>query len=217
MDDLQSSVIPLVAVTFGLGLVTFVVITTTSFVKISVVLFLVRNALGIQQTPPNVALYGIALSLTFYISAPVISQIQQNLENSSAKFETAQDIAGAIEQARVPVQSFLQRLTTESDREFFLEATDRVWDEEAQRNVSADDFTILVPSFLVAELKRAFQIGFMIYLPFVVIDLVVTTVLMGMGMQMVSPTLISTPFKIFLFITVEGWTRLIQGLILSYA
>ncbi|MEM8794852.1 MAG: EscR/YscR/HrcR family type III secretion system export apparatus protein, partial [Pseudomonadota bacterium] len=119
--------------------------------------------------------------------------------------------------AKGPVQNFLQRLTTEEDREFFVAATDRIWDENIPREVSADDFTILIPSFLIAELKRAFQIGFMLYLPFVAIDLVVTTILMGMGMQMVSPTLISTPFKLFLFITIEGWTRLIQGLVLSYA
>lgn len=217
MEGVQSSIIPLVAVTLGLGLVTFIVITTTAFVKVSVVLFLVRNALGIQQTPPNVALYGIALSLTFYVSAPVVSQIQQKLDDPTIQYETASDIMAAVNIAKGPVQNFLQRLTTEEDREFFVAATDRIWDENIPREVSADDFTILIPSFLIAELKRAFQIGFMLYLPFVAIDLVVTTILMGMGMQMVSPTLISTPFKLFLFITIEGWTRLIQGLVLSYA
>lgn len=217
MEGVQSSIVPLIAVTFGLGLVTFIVITTTAFIKVSVVLFLVRNALGIQQTPPNVALYGIALSLTFYISAPVISQIQEKLDNPTVQYETATDIVAAVNIAKGPVQKFLQRLTTEEDRQFFVAATDRVWDEASQRKVSANDFAILIPSFLIAELKRAFQIGFLLYLPFITIDLVVTTILMGMGMQMVSPTLISTPFKLFLFITIEGWTRLIQGLVLSYA
>ncbi|MEM8797495.1 MAG: EscR/YscR/HrcR family type III secretion system export apparatus protein, partial [Pseudomonadota bacterium] len=143
MEGVQSSIIPLVAVTLGLGLVTFIVITTTAFVKVSVVLFLVRNALGIQQTPPNVALYGIALSLTFYVSAPVVSQIQQKLDDPTIQYETASDIMAAVNIAKGPVQNFLQRLTTEEDREFFVAATDRIWDENIPREVSADDFTIL--------------------------------------------------------------------------
>ena len=123
----------------------------------------------------------------------------------------------AGKRAQEPVRDYLQRFTSPDQRQFFLDATQRVWPEGARGSAGPDDLQILVPSFLISELKRAFEIGFLLYLPFIVIDLVVTTILMAMGMSMVSPTVISIPFKLFLFIAIDGWSRLMHGLVLSYA
>ena len=217
MAEVQPGILALVAVTLGLGLMAFVVVTTTAFMKISIVLFLVRNALGAQQVPPNIVLYGAALILTVYISSPVAEQVFQRATDPQLTYQTVDDWLTAGKRAQEPVRDYLSRFTSPEQRQFFLDATQRVWPEGARGTASADDLQILVPSFLISELKRAFEIGFLLYLPFIVIDLVVTTILMAMGMSMVSPTVISIPFKLFLFIAIDGWSRLMHGLVLSYA
>jgi type III secretion protein R len=210
------SIIALLAITLGFGLLTFAVVTTTAFIKITVVLLLVRNALGVQQVPPNIVLYSVALILTVYISAPLGDRIYQQLADPSVEYRTFEDWTKAAGRAREPIREELRRFTTEEERQFFLSATQHVWPSEMHQRVGPEDLTILLPSFMISELKRAFEIGFLLYLPFVTIDLVVTTILMAMGMSMVSPTLISVPFKLFLFIAVDGWSRLLHGLVLSY-
>ncbi|CAO4155376.1 Surface presentation of antigens protein SpaP [Methylorubrum aminovorans] len=217
MAEVQPGILALVAVTLGLGLMAFVVVTTTAFMKISIVLFLVRNALGAQQVPPNIVLYGAALILTVYISSPVAEQVFQRATDPQLTYQTVDDWLTAGKRAQEPVRDYLQRFTSPEQRQFFLDATQRVWPEGARGSAGPDDLQILVPSFLISELKRAFEIGFLLYLPFIVIDLVVTTILMAMGMSMVSPTVISIPFKLFLFIAIDGWSRLMHGLVLSYA
>ncbi len=217
MTEVQPGILALVAVTLGLGLMAFVVVTTTAFMKISIVLFLVRNALGAQQVPPNIVLYGAALILTVYISSPVAEQVFQRATDPQLTYQTVGDWLAAGKRAQEPVRDYLQRFTSPEQRQFFLDATQRVWPEGARGSAGPDDLQILVPSFLISELKRAFEIGFLLYLPFIVIDLVVTTILMAMGMSMVSPTVISIPFKLFLFIAIDGWSRLMHGLVLSYA
>jgi type III secretion protein R len=217
MAEVQPGILALVAVTLGLGLMAFVVVTTTAFMKISIVLFLVRNALGAQQVPPNIVLYGAALILTVYISSPVAEQVFQRATDPQLTYQTVDDWMTAGKRAQEPVRDYLQRFTSPDQRQFFLDATQRVWPEGARGSAGPDDLQILVPSFLISELKRAFEIGFLLYLPFIVIDLVVTTILMAMGMSMVSPTVISIPFKLFLFIAIDGWSRLMHGLVLSYA
>jgi type III secretion protein R len=217
MAEVQPGILALVAVTLGLGLMAFVVVTTTAFMKISIVLFLVRNALGAQQVPPNIVLYGAALILTVYISSPVAEQVFQRATDPQLTYQTVDDWMKAGKRAQEPVRDYLQRFTSPEQRQFFLDATQRVWPEGARGSAGPDDLQILVPSFLISELKRAFEIGFLLYLPFIVIDLVVTTILMAMGMSMVSPTVISIPFKLFLFIAIDGWSRLMHGLVLSYA
>lgn len=217
MTEVQPGILALVAVTLGLGLMAFVVVTTTAFMKISIVLFLVRNALGAQQVPPNIVLYGAALILTVYISSPVAEQVFQRATDPQLTYQTVGDWLTAGKRAQEPVRDYLQRFTSPEQRQFFLDATQRVWPEGARGSAGPDDLQILVPSFLISELKRAFEIGFLLYLPFIVIDLVVTTILMAMGMSMVSPTVISIPFKLFLFIAIDGWSRLMHGLVLSYA
>ncbi|BAU89952.1 RhcR protein [Methylorubrum populi] len=217
MAEVQPGILALVAVTLGLGLMAFVVVTTTAFMKISIVLFLVRNALGAQQVPPNIVLYGAALILTVYISSPVAEQVFQRAADPQLTYQTLDDWMTAGKRAQEPVRDYLSRFTSPEQRQFFLDATQRVWPEGARGSAGPDDLQILVPSFLISELKRAFEIGFLLYLPFIVIDLVVTTILMAMGMSMVSPTVISIPFKLFLFIAIDGWSRLMHGLVLSYA
>ncbi|TWB93018.1 type III secretion apparatus protein RhcR [Bradyrhizobium macuxiense] len=216
MIDVQPGILALLAVTTGLGLLAFAVVTTTAFVKVSVVLFLVRNALGTQSIPPNIVLYGAALILTVFISAPVFEQTYNRITDQQLRYQTFDDWVTAAKEGREPLRAYLKKFTNEEQRRFFMSSTEHVWSEEMRGNTTADDFVILIPSFLISELKRAFEIGFLLYLPFITIDLIVTTILMAMGMSMVSPTVISVPFKLFLFVTIDGWSRLMHGLVLSY-
>ncbi|WP_163266876.1 type III secretion system export apparatus subunit SctR [Chelativorans alearense] len=199
-----------------IGLFPLAIVTMTGFLKISVVLFLIRNALGIQNTPPNLVLYGIALVLTVFVTAPLLGEISARLEENQITFQSGEDISQAAELVREPLKRHLLHFTREEERQFFLEATDRLWPEGTRRDVRPDDLSILVPAFVASELSRAFEIGFLLYLPFLIVDVVVASILMTLGMIMVPPVLISIPLKLFLFVAIEGWSRLMQGLILSY-
>ena len=216
MNEVTPNLLGVLLVAAGLGLLPFVVVTLTSFVKLAVVLFLIRNAIGIQQTPPNLVLYGIAVVLSVYIMSPVVAEVYANLSDPTLDYETFAGWEQAASTARAPIQEHLLRFTSPEEREFFLNATARVWSVEAHQQASSDDLVILVPAFVVSELTRAFEIGFLLYLPFIVIDLVVSAILMSLGMIMVSPLVISVPFKLFLFVIVDGWSRLMHGLVLSY-
>jgi type III secretion protein R len=217
MNEAVPSIFSLLIFSFGLGLMAFALVAITSFVKITIVLFLVRNAIGAQHVPPNIVLYVVALILSAYLAAPLISQVISIANAPNARYQTFNDWSSFAERAREPVKAHLMRYTSPEQRQFFYAATARVWPAEMVQQTKPDDLTTLVPAFLASELKRAFEIGFLLYLPFIVIDLVVTTILMAMGMSMVSPTTITTPLKIFLFIAVDGWSRLLHGLVLSYA
>lgn len=216
MNNFQPNITTILLVVTGLGLVTFAVVTMTSFIKISVVMFLLRNALGIQQTPPNIILYGMALVLTIFISAPVARQVYKELQDPTLKFETIQDWVAVSERAREPIRQYLSKFARPSEREFFMSATKRIWPEEMRQDVESSDLAVLLPSFVISELRRAFEIGFLIYLPFIAIDLIVSAILMALGMSMVPPITISVPFKLFLFVMIEGWSKLFHGLVLSY-
>lgn len=217
MTDIQPNIFAILVLTTAVSLIGLVIVTMTSFIKISIVMFLLRNALGIQQTPPNLILYGIALVLTFFISAPVVKQAYQEVEASGVKFETVQDFITASEKAREPVRVFLQKFTRPGEREFFFNATKKIWPPDMHEGVTSSDMYILVPAFVISELRRAFEIGFLIYLPFITIDLIVSAVLMALGMAMVPPITISVPFKLFLFVAIDGWSELFHSLILSYS
>jgi type III secretion protein R len=206
----------LVAIGF-FGLLPLVVVTMTGFLKISVVLFLIRNALGVQQMPPNLVLYGIALVLTVYVTTPLLSEMSGRLQEGQVKLQTTEDIGRAAELVREPLKQHLLRFTQLEERQFFLDGTSRLWPEPARQEVRDDDLAILVPAFVASELTRAFEIGFLLYLPFLIVDIVVANILMTLGMIMVSPVLISIPLKLFLFVAIDGWSRLMHGLILSYA
>lgn len=217
MTNFEPNLIGIIIVVATIGLIPLVVVTMTGFLKISIVLFLIRNALGVQQAPPNLVLYGIALILTVYVTTPLIGEIYTLLANRPLDLQSVDGVRNTAESVRAPLQSYLSRFAHQRERDFFIQATKRIWSPEAQANLKDDDLVVLIPAFVSSELTRAFEIGFLLYIPFLVIDLVVANVLMAMGMMMVSPTLISIPLKIFLFVAVEGWSRLMHGLILSYS
>jgi type III secretion protein R len=217
MTSFEPNLIGIIIVVATIGLIPLVVVTMTAFLKISVVLFLIRNALGVQQSPPNLVLYGIALILTVYVTTPLIGEVYNTLSSRPLDLQSTDGLRSTGDAVRAPLQSYLLRFAHQREREFFMQATKSIWSEQAQANLKDDDLVVLIPAFVSSELTRAFEIGFLLYIPFLVIDLVVANVLMAMGMMMVSPTLISIPLKIFLFVAVEGWSRLMHGLILSYA
>jgi type III secretion protein R len=216
MNELQPNLIEIIIVVSTIGLLPLAVVTMTGFLKISVVLFLIRNALGVQQTPPNLVLYGIALILTVYVTTPLVGEMVHRLEAQPISLESVAGIRDAADTLRPPLQAHLARYANPGEREFFLQATESIWSPEARADLRDDDLVVLIPAFVSSELTRAFEIGFLLYIPFLVIDLIVSNVLMAMGMMMVSPTLISIPLKIFLFVAVSGWSRLMHGLIMSY-
>jgi len=208
-----------VAIVVGLallGLLPFLAIMATSFVKIVVVMTLVRNALGIQQIPPNMALNGLAIILSIYIMAPAGTQAFDNLADQDLTKLDARGTLEAVGEAAQPFRDFLEKHSKQSEQLFFMHTAKKLWPEEYSRNVSKDDFLVLLPAFTVSELTSAFEIGFLLYLPFIAIDLIVSNILLAMGMMMVSPMTISLPFKLLLFVLLDGWTRLIHGLVLTY-
>jgi len=199
-----------------LALAPFVAVMLTSFTKIIVVLSLLRNALGVQQVPPNLVLNALAMVLTIYVMYPVGSEITERLAQADVQFDSTDELLRMADVAKEPLRDFLARHANELERSFFRATIDRMMEERGADPVGANDFIVLVPAFTVSELTSAFQIGFLIFLPFIIIDLVVSNILMALGMMMLSPTMISLPFKILLFVVVEGWTKLAHGLVLSY-
>jgi type III secretion protein R len=207
-----------VLLTLGLlALAPFMAIMVTSFAKLVIVLALVRNALGLQQIPPNLVLNGLALVLSMYIMAPLGLQIanaaEQRLAGGALQSKALFEI---IKDARDPLRQFLGKHAQPREREFFVKSAERLWPPEQAKALQNDDLMVLVPAFTVSELTAAFKIGFIIYLAFVIVDLVVANVLVALGMMMFSPTVVSVPLKLLLFVLLDGWAKLIHGLILTY-
>jgi len=212
----DTALLPVILLTAAVGLIPFLVVTTTAFLKISVVLFLLRNALGTQQTPPTLVMYAIALVVTAYVSAPLVSEVYARVTAPEVNLSTGPGLRAAAVSVAAPLRASLAKAAAPAERDFLITAARRVWPEQFYAGVGPDDLLILIPAFVMSELTRAFETGFLLYLPFIAVDLIVSNVLMAMGMAMVSPLVISTPFKIFLFVLADGWTRLLHGLILSY-
>jgi type III secretion protein R len=198
-----------------LALAPFVAVMVTSFTKIVVVLSLLRNALGLQQVPPNVVLNGIALVMTIYVMYPVGLEMQNRI-GGNVRFEDTKSLFAAGETAKEPLRDFLYKHSRELERAFFLKTAKRALSQEQADKLSERDFLIVVPAFTVSELAVAFEIGFLIFLPFLIIDLVISNILMALGMMMLSPTTVSLPFKLLLFVLVDGWVKLTHGLVLTY-
>lgn len=205
---------PLIKLFIILTLLMFIpafIFMMTSFVRIIITFSFIKSALGVQQSIPNQILIGVALALTMFIMAPTINDINKSAItpylSEEIKFEEA------IEEAIIPIKVFLLNQTREEDIKLFIESSDVNKEELTRDNIP---LYILVPAFAISELKTAFQIGFLIYLPFLLIDLVVASTLMSMGMFMLSPVMISLPFKLLLFIMVDGWNLLIKSLLLSF-
>jgi flagellar biosynthetic protein FliP len=185
-------------------------ILMTSFTRIVIVLSILRQALGTAQTPSNQILIGLALFLTFFIMGPVLSEVYAvALEPYLADEMSAQ---AAIDAAKIPVREFMLAQTRDDDLALFA----RISGQETFAQEADVPFTLLMPAFATSELKTAFQIGFLLFIPFLVIDLVVASVLMSMGMMMLSPLIISLPFKIMLFVLVDGWALVMGTLATSF-
>ncbi len=236
----QTDSLSLIVLFVGLSLLPFVAMVATSYLKIVVVMSLIRNALGIQSIPPNMVVNALAMILTFYIMAPVASQSWNIVAAERAKFVEArqassqaaggqtsaegQDGAAVLFESDIaakaaePFRVWLSDHTAARERAFFVSTAETLWGKEDEPAVvDPDSFYILLPAFCVSELTKAFQIGFLVYLPFIAIDIIVSNILLAMGMMMVSPVTISLPFKLLLFVMVNGWTLLIQGLVRGYA
>jgi len=260
MKELSNPVV-MIIVLGALSLAPFVLIMMTSFVKISVTLSILRNALGTQQVPPNQVITGLAFVLTLFVMSPVAERMYEaagSVSNSRDIFSEAsvKSLFDASQKGKEPLRKFLSLHSHPKDRLLFMElaakldrqsrealvpqpaapATPAPPPAQAQPQdpqqppqqpeqqpepapallIDKDDFRVLIPSFVTSELKNAFQIGFLIFVPFLVIDMVVANILLSMGMSMLSPSVISLPFKLLLFVLVDGWFLLIRGLVLSY-
>src|SRR5918997_5912466 len=213
----------LVVVLGALALAPFALIMLTSFVKISVVLSILRNALGTQQVPPNQVITGISLILTIFVMSPVVEKMYAEageMGDSEAIFSevSVKTIFEAAKRGREPLRAFLERHAAERDRKMFYDLARRmaVKNGNDPNEIQVTDFRIVIPSFVTSQLTEAFQIGFLLFIPFLVIDMVVSNILQAMGMFMLSPTMISLPFKLLLFVLVDGWVILVRNLVLGY-
>ena len=207
-----SDVVKMILIMTMISVAPFILLMMTCFTRIIIVLSFLRSALGLQQTPPNQVLVGLALFITFFIMQPVLSQVNETaLQPYNDGLIETQEF---LDRAAVPMKEFMLKQTTTSEVELF-------------KNLSADEdiaamepdelpLHIVVPAFIISELKRAFLIGFLLYVPFLVIDMIVSSVLMSMGMIMLPPVMISLPFKIMLFVVVDGWGLLVKTLVMTY-
>ncbi len=202
----------------GLAVLPFAAIIVTSYTKIVIVLGLLRNALGVQQVPPNMVLNGVAIILSCYIMAPVLMEANDAIERGSrgTSANSTERLLDGATAAREPFRNFLKKHASEREVQFFLRSATQVWAPEHAAKLGKDDLIVLAPAFMLSELTSAFRIGFLLYLAFIVVDLVIANVLLAMGLSQVTPANVAIPFKLLLFITLDGWSRLVHGLVLTY-
>jgi flagellar biosynthetic protein FliP len=206
----RSASLQIVGLLTILSIAPAILIMLTGFTRIIIVLSITRNALGLQQMPPNQVLVALALFITFFVMAPVFNQIEtQAVDPYMNQQITAQQ---AIDIAKKPIEEFMLKQTYKSDMDLFV----GISKQESVSNVEDLPLSTVIPAYITSEIKRGFQMGFFIYIPFIVIDMVVASTLMAMGMMMLPPTMISLPFKVLLFVLVDGWALTIQTLISSF-
>lgn len=193
-----------------LSLAPAILVMMTSFTRLVVVFSLTRHALGTQQMPPNQVMIGLALMLTFFLMAPVYTKINEEALKPYLAEEINQE--EALKRAMEPVREFMFKQTRKKDLALFLDISNT----ERPDTLNQIPTTVLIPSFVISELKTAFQIGFLIYMPFLVIDMVVASVLLSMGMMMLPPFMVSLPFKLMLFVLVDGWNLLVGSMVKSF-
>ena len=215
--------IVLIIVIGALALAPFGLIMLTSFVKIAVVLSILRSALGTQQVPPNQVITGISLILTIFIMAPVVEKMYAEagaIPNASAIFSetSVTELIEASKRGKEPLKKFLVAHADPAHIKLFYDLSQRmaVKNGNDPMAITPDEFRVIVPSFVTTQLTEAFQIGFFIFIPFLIIDMVVANILQAMGMFMLSPTVISLPFKLLLFVIVNGWELIIKNLVLQF-
>lgn len=200
----------------GLALLPLLLVITTSFLKIAIVLIIARNAMGVQQAPPTMALYAIALAISVLVMTPTFHEVSQQAQQFDFNLEDKANLIDNVSTIAQPIKQFMQQHISADTQAMFLDSAKKLWPSELAENASTDDFMIVIPAFVVSELQTGFEIGFLIYIPFIVIDLIVSNLLLALGMQMVAPMMVSLPLKILLFIMVDGWSKLLNGLVLSY-
>jgi type III secretion protein R len=218
VDSLLSRPLALVVALALVSLLPFVFMTLTSFVKISTVLQIVRSAIGAQSVPSSTVVMALSAALTLLAMAPLGSKIAERaapLWEAKTKDTTAL-VKGLVDAAGDPMRSFLRANAAERERGRFFDVAKKARPESERAAVGASDFVVLIPAFLTSELYAAFALGFAVFLPFLIIDLVVANVLLALGMQMLSPTQVSLPFKLLLFVAIDGWGLLSQALVTGY-
>ena len=220
VDDLLGKPIALVVALALVSLVPFVFMGVTAFVKISTVLQIVRSAIGAQSVPSNTVIMALATALTLIAMAPVGQRIFDRasplLNARSAKEDSTALIEKGMDAVREPMREFLEKNASEKEKARFFVVAKNARTEAERAKIAPADLTVLVPAFVVTELTEAFAIGFLIFLPFLVIDLVVANVLLALGMQMLNPTQVSLPFKLLLFVAIDGWGLLARALVSGY-
>lgn len=208
-----------------LSLLPFIVMILTSFLKIIVVLSLLRSALGVQQAPPNQIINGVAFMLSLFVMYPTMAKMydigiavanETKTPDSLTNPDATTYIMNIAAAAREPLRDFIKKNSSVKHQALFYRMAYRVLPEEHRKDLKTDDFMILVPSYITSQLKDAFEIGVLIYIPFFVIDLVTSNILLAMGMMMLSPVTISMPLKLFLLVMLDGWTLLIEGLVNTF-
>ena len=214
--DINGNSVETLEILFLLTIITLLpslLIMMSSFTRIIIVLSFVKNALGLQQTPPNQVLIGIAIFLTLFTMSPVIEEINTTAYEPYKNEEISQEVF--LDTASIPIKTWMLKQTGSDELQMFLDMSrDEAYKET--ENIDELPLTIIIPSFITSELKRAFIIGFLLYIPFLIIDMIVSSVLMSMGMMMLPPVMISMPFKILLFVVVDGWSLLFKTLIATF-
>ncbi|ASV99883.1 EscR/YscR/HrcR family type III secretion system export apparatus protein [Paraburkholderia aromaticivorans] len=205
-DPLQN-----ISLFFMLGLLPLAVAMTTSFTKFSIVLTLLRSALGVQQAPSNLVISGMALAATLVVMAPTLSKIEAALDSGDGAMLRPTEIVQAV---RGPLGDFMLKHSRLEERQFLVSAAKRI---DPEHDAHDTDLQLLIPAFLISEISSGFEAGFLLYIAFLVVDLVVANVLSAMGMMMLSPSTVSIPLKLFIFVSASGMSKLMHGLIVSYA
>jgi flagellar biosynthetic protein FliP len=201
--------IQLIVLMASLSLIPFIIVSMTSFLRYIIVLSILKTALGTQQVPPAIVLVGMALVLTFYTMGPVFGEMY---DKAAPLLERKANVIAVMEAGSEPLKEFMMRQTRQSDVAFFVEMARH----EAPNSPKDLSIWEVAPAYMISELRTAFEIGFVIFVPFVVLDLVVANILLALGMMMLSPTIISLPFKILVFVAVDGWSLIVNGLVQSF-
>lgn len=224
MDGFASQPVLSLLLLAGLGVLPFAFMTMTSFVKIAVVFSILRSALGTGQVPSGMVITALAAVLSLYVMAPVGREATAAAGASLQAFEIDEPIAGknldallgALDAGKEPLRRFLRRHAGPKELALFVDLAKQRAVPSERETVSAEDWLVVIPAFLITELSEAFQIGFLVFLPFLIVDMVIANVLLALGMHMLSPTTVSLPFKLLLFVLVDGWYLLSRALVLGY-
>ena len=211
MDFLKdlNPVLQMLVVMSVFSLLPFMFCCMTSFLRFTIVFSMLKTALGTQQVPPSIVIIGLSMILTFYTMSGVF---QKMYEYGSVPYKSSKNIVLALEQGSKPLKEFMMKQTRESDLAFFVELSHKT----PPKSPKEINMWEVAPAYILSELKTAFEIGFVVFVPFIVLDLVVANILLALGMFMLSPTIISLPFKLLIFIAVDGWALIVQGLVQSY-